>query len=400
MRALRIPAYAESEPANGDYLARVAAVSPLLEEVAGEIDKAGDLPSRLVDALHGQEMYRMLLPSDLGGGQLDPRIFVEVMEAIARIDASTAWCVGQTASCSMSAAAMDPAAAREVFGEDRSVLAWGPGRGRADIVDGAYVLTGEWNFGSGSHQATWLGGMAMIFENGKQLLEPSGKPVTRTLIFPAKEATFKPLWDVIGLRGTGSDGYSVENLRVPLTHSIVQDSIDERRNRAALYAYTSRNIYATGFAGIALGVATSMLDIFIDIARNKVPKGQTATLKSSTSIQAQVAECTAIVESCRHYLRNTVDRVWQDLCASGADSMPMGDRVALRLAASHTIRQCAKVGEFAFHAAGATAIFSGNPIERRYRDMIALRQHMQGRDDLFELCGQYLLGDTPEFVLV
>jgi alkylation response protein AidB-like acyl-CoA dehydrogenase len=391
---------AEGSRAESDRLGKVAAISPLLEELAGRIDRESDLPRELVAALHGQNLYRMLLPAELGGAEVTPPVFTRVIEAIARIDASTAWCLGQTASCSMCSATLDHATAQDVFGRSDAVLAWGPGRGRADLVDGAWVLSGEWHYGSGSRQATWLGGLATLYEGGREVVGSDGKPMIRTLLFPAAKAEFKRVWDVIGLRGTGSDSYSCKDVRVPSTHSIVQDSISERRVKHPLYAFTSRNVYAIGFAGIALGVAAGMLDILADLSGKRIPKGQEKSIKGSPVLQSQFAQAAAQIESSRSYLHATVDRVWNDLAASGADAMPLGNRVALRLAASHAIKTSAKVGEFAFHAAGAQAIFTGNPIERRVRDMIALRQHIQGRDDLFELCGQYLLGGTPEFVLV
>lgn len=381
-------------------LERVDRVYPIIDELAPRIDRESDLPAELVEALHGQELYRMLLPADLGGDEVDPPTFARLTETIARADASTAWCVAQTASCSMCSATLSPEAARDVFGAPDAVLAWGPGRGRADLVDGEWLLSGEWHYGSGSRQATWLGGLASLYEDGREVIGPDGKPAVRILLFPAAQAEFNRVWDVVGLRGTGSDSYSCKDVRVPLTHSIVQDSIPERRIKAPLYAFTSRNIYAVGFGGIAIGVAASMMDILADLSGKRIPKGQEKTIKGSPVLQSEFAQATAQLDAARAYLHNTVERVWADLKASGADAMPLGDRVALRLAASHAIKTSARVGEFAFHAAGAQAIFVKNPIERRIRDMVALRQHIQGRDDLFELCGQYLLGGTPEFVLV
>lgn len=383
-----------------DLIANTARLAPQIEAAAGEIERLATLPDGLVGALFDAGLYRMLIPSELGGAQLDPISFVRIMETIARADASTAWCIGQTASCSMAAANLHPRVAAEIFLNPNAVLAWGPGKGRADIEGDSYRLTGEWNFASGSGQANWLGGLATVFKDGREVIGKDGRPLVRTLLFPASSATFKHVWEVVGLKGTGSEAYSVAGISVPLTHSIIQDDAGERTNDGPLYALTSRNIYAIGFAAIAIGVSSTILDIFIDIARNKVPKGRTASLKDNANIQMQVALGSAAIASSREYLLGAVRRVWAGLVDSRAASLSTEDRVALRLAASYAIRECYKVADFAFHAAGATAIFSGNPIERRFRDMIALRQHIQGRDDLFEICGQFLLGDTPDFLTV
>lgn len=384
-----------------DYLAEVARVSPLMESMSAEIEAAAQLPDKLADALLDAGLYRMLLPTGLGGGQVEPRVFVEVLESIARVDASTAWCIGQTSCCSMSAAVLHPEVGAKIFLDPRGVMAWGPGKGRADIVDGGFRVSGDWSFASGCRQATWVGGLSTLYRDGSEVLDPTtGKPVIKIMLFPVEQVAMRKSWNVIGLKGTGSDSYSVKDVFVPERHCLVQDDARERHNHSPLYSVTSRNMYAMGFSAIALGIATTMLEHFIGIARSKTPKGLQSTLKQSAVVQAEVARARAALESSRVYMAATVDRVWSGLQASRAPSMPMDDRVALRLAASHAIAESYKVADFAFHAAGASVVYTGDPMERRFRDIVTLRQHIQGRDDLFEICGQHMLGDVPDFLSV
>ncbi|MER2537038.1 MAG: acyl-CoA dehydrogenase family protein [Rhizobiaceae bacterium] len=384
-----------------DYLAEVARLSPLIASMSSEIEAAAQLPDRLADALLDAGLYRMLLPTALGGGQVEPRLFVEVLERIARVDASTAWCIGQTSSCSMSAAVLHPEVGARIFLDPRGVMAWGPGKGRADIVEGGFRVTGDWSFASGCRQATWVGGLSTLYRDGQEVTDPAtGKPVIKIMLFPVGQVAMRKSWNVIGLKGTGSDSYSVKDVFVPERHCLVQDDPRERHNHSPLYSVTSRNMYAMGFSGIALGIATAMLDQFIDIAKSKTPKGLQSTLKQSAVVQAGVAQARASLESSRVYMATTIDRVWSALKASGAPAMSLDDRVALRLAASHAIRQAYQVADYAFHAAGASAVYTGDPMERRFRDIVTLRQHIQGRDDLFEICGQYMLGDAPDFLSV
>ena len=64
--------------------------------------------------------------------------------------------------------------------------------------------------------------------------------------------------------------------------------------------------------------------------------------------------------------------------------------MAIRLAASQTLKEAIAVGDFAYHAAGATAIFESHPFERRFRDMHAVAQQVQARRSHFETVGRYL----------
>src|SRR5262249_11387777 len=99
-----------------DYVARARALGPALAGVADEIERNRELPASLVSALIDNGMFRLLQPRFLGGAELDPMTYIQVVEQIASHDASTAWCVEQANGCSMVAAFLDPEVAREIFG--------------------------------------------------------------------------------------------------------------------------------------------------------------------------------------------------------------------------------------------------------------------------------------------
>ncbi|HKS88902.1 MAG TPA: acyl-CoA dehydrogenase family protein, partial [Stellaceae bacterium] len=133
-----------------DYLASVRELAPMLASVSGEIDERRELPERVVEALVARGLFRLLLPRPLGGAELLPAEYVPIIEELAKTDASTAWCINQNSGCSMTAAHLAPAAAREIFGGPRGILAWGPGPGEARVAPGGYRVTASWSFASGS----------------------------------------------------------------------------------------------------------------------------------------------------------------------------------------------------------------------------------------------------------
>ena len=69
-------------------------------------------------------------------------------------------------------------------------------------------------------------------------------------------------------------------------------------------------------------------------------------------------------------------------------------RMAMRLAATWTIHQAASVVDAAYHMAGATAVFRANKFERRFRDMHAIAQQIQARDNHYEDVGRMLLDSS------
>src|ERR1700757_3188159 len=214
-----------------EYLQRARDFAPELAAAAPEIERQRELPEPVLAAMVERGFFRILLPRSLGGGELLPAPYVRVVEEIAKGDASAAWCLNQGAGCSMTAAYLDPAAAKEVFGGPRGILAWGPGPGKARIVEGGYRVTASWSFASGSHNATWLGCHVPIVEaEEKPRLHPDGRPGVRTMLFPKSSTRMNDIWHVTGLRGTGSDRFSVEDLFVPQRHTATRDD-DTRREQ-------------------------------------------------------------------------------------------------------------------------------------------------------------------------
>jgi len=386
---------AEISPA--DYLRRARELAPGLVAAADQIEHGRELPEAVVDALVERGLFRLLLPRSLGGAELLPADFVPIIEEIAKADASTAWCLNQASGCSMTAAYLERDAACEIFGGPRGILAWGPGPGTARVVEGGYRVSASWSFASGSHNASWLGCHVPIVEaDGTPCLHADGSPVVRTMLFPKSSAKMTDIWHVIGLKGTGSDRFSVEDLFVPEQHSATRDD-DTRREKGLLYRFSSLQLYAAGFAGVAMGIARGMLDAFVELARDKVPFRSGGALRDNHLIQSQVAQAEARLSAARAFLLGSLEEITGDVACVG--HITLDQRMTVRLASTFAIHQSLQVVDTAYHAAGSSAIFEENPFERRFRDMHTVSQQLQGRQEHFETVGQYLLGLDPNSLM-
>jgi alkylation response protein AidB-like acyl-CoA dehydrogenase len=372
---------------------RVHALLPEIAAHAAETERERRIAAPLVAKMLEAGLFRMLLPRPFNGLETDPLTFISAIEEIAKADASTAWSLCQTAVCAMVAAYLPPETAMTVFGRDpKAVLAWGPGpTGRAVASEGGYRVTGNFAFASGSRHATWLGAHTPIFElDGTPRRAAKGAQAVRTVLFPASAAPLRDIWHVVGLRGTGSDAYSVSDLFVPEAHSLGRDDPAERRCHGRLYALPTSSLYACGFASLSLGLARAMLDAYVTLAMEKTPRGYKHTLRESGLAQTEIAEAEARLRAARAYLRATLGEVW-DAVQRTSDELSTTQRVDMRLAASQALKEAVAVGDFAYHAAGATAIFESNPFERRFRDLHAIAQQVQARRSQFETVGKNLL---------
>jgi alkylation response protein AidB-like acyl-CoA dehydrogenase len=379
-----------------NYIARARAIAPLLEAAAPRIDAARALPSDVLDAMHGAGMFRLLVPRSIGGAELDPAIYIQCVEAIAAGDASVAWCMNQGSGCSMSAGYLAPDIAREVFGGERDVLAWGMGPGAKAIrAGGGWRITGTWAFASGSRHATWLGAHCPCFDadGTTPLRYPDGRPWERTMLFRREIATIEDVWQVVGLRGTGSDTYSVQDLFVDDAHTITRDRAEERREPGLIYRFAAMQIYASGFAAVALGIGRATLEAFIALASGKTPALTQASLRDSAVIQSEIGMADGKLNAARTWLI----AVLRDAQAATelAGEVPTDHRMKIRQASTYAIHQAKDVVDVAYHEAGSTAIFDANPFERRFRDVNTVTQQVQGRRSHFETIGQHLLGSQP-----
>src|SRR5207237_199460 len=104
-----------ADAAPADYLARIQEIAPALAAAVEEIDRRRELPEAIVEALIARGLFRLLLPHSLDGAELLPAQYIPIIEAVAKVDASTAWCLNQNSGCSMTAALLAPEIAREIF---------------------------------------------------------------------------------------------------------------------------------------------------------------------------------------------------------------------------------------------------------------------------------------------
>lgn len=390
--------YVLPTPHADDPVARARAVAPLIEAAAARIERDRELPAELLAAMHEARLVRALLPRSIGGDEATPETYCRMMEVIARADASTAWCIGQASGCSMAAAYVAPEVARTIWGPADASLAWGAAGPDqiAEVVDGGYRVTGTWHFASGGRHATWFGGHCRVRErDGTMRANPDGSPYERTMLFARDAVAMTGNWQVMGLRGTGSDTYSVVNLFVPEAFTVRRDRDEERRpqGQGLLYRFTTTHLYASGFASVALGIARGMLDSFVELARAKTPWSSARTLRDSPVLQSGLAQAEGRWRAARAGLHAALRETWDGLAAG----QPMGTdrKVAIRLASTFAIHQAKEVADFAWAEAGATAIFESQPFERRFRDIHAVTQQIQARRTHFETVGQHLMGLAP-----
>jgi len=336
------------------------------------------------------------LPKAYGGLDLTPMEGLEVLEELARADASVAWCVWN-GNTHWIVAQLAPDAARDVHGSDEVVTANSTrASGQAQVVAGGYRVSGRWSLVSGCELGTWMVLLCVIHDGGKPRLTPSGMPENRFMLLPSTACEIIDTWTVGGLRGTGSHDVVVRDALVPTSYgSGFTDPyvLSEPRYRLPPFCRV-----IPGLGAMALGIARTAIATLTEIASDKQLQRSMQILRENQSAQIRVSEAESLVRSARLYLFDSLDRLWKSVSETG--EAPMEARAQVRLAASHAVSSAARAVDLMYTTAGATALYTSSPLERAFRDVHAITQHIGVHPRVMETTGRVLFGLEPDTPLL
>ena len=364
-------------------------LAPLIRGSADESDAARELPRPLFEALADAGLFHLAVPRALGGAEIDLPSYVKVIEEIGKADASVAWAVNQGAIFATYAARMPREVARAIWIDTpRSVVANTPAAtAQAVVVPGGYRVTGRQGFSTGCRHAAWVAAHAQVIENGQMRLD-KGQPEMRYFFVPVAEAELLDTWHVRGMRGTGTHHFAVHDVFVPAERTVLSVTAPLMED-GPLYKIPRTLAFASGDAAVALGMARTCLDTFAELAGAKTPRGMQVPLRDQSMVQVNVGQAEAALRSGRAFLMEAVRDIWSE---AEAGAVTLERRAVLRLATTHGIRLAAQVIDTVYGAAGATAAYDGNLIQRHFQDIHVITQHLQGRPAHYELVGRHWLG--------
>lgn len=370
----------------------IIALLPEISSRASEIEQARQLPADMALKLAKAGAYNLSKPAAIGGLELAPLDFLKIIETLAEADASAGWCAMIAVTSTLGAAYMDQVAAREIFGPEHVITGgvFAP-MGKAEDKGDHYLLSGQWQWGSGSPNCDWLGGGAMIFKDGELQKSDNGAPFHRMLFFPAAAVEFVDSWHVSGMKGTGSGDFKVQELIVPKERS-VSFVADAPRDKGPLYKFPLFGLLALGVSSVALGNARAALEEIKTVAVNKKTPGGGRTMAQRPTVQVDLAKAEAGLSSAFAFLEAAVSRAWIE--ANGEDPISPKARGNLRLACAHATEIAADTCKTAYTLGGGAAVYSGNSLQRRFRDAHVATQHIATAPAVFELAGRIML-DQP-----
>ncbi len=371
----------------------VEEVREVLLAGAEEAERIGTMPEASVKALEQSGLLAMKLPTELGGAEADPVTQLDVIEAVTRIDPAAGWVmmIG-AASIASPAVFLQDEAIEQIFVGGRppgSAGALMPS-GHAIPVEGGYVVTGRWSFGSGVKHSQWISAGALVTND-------DGEAVERiSVVFPTKDAVIHDNWQVAGLKGTGSNDFSVADLFVPRMFTWNRGSSQGPLRGGPLYRIGLPGFLSVEHTGFALGVGRRALDAIIDLAQTK-KRGFTTysnplLLADRPSFQLALGRCDLKLSAARSLSVEIFEEVWVTVSGGGVPSPEA--QAKMRSAGTYATEVALEVVTEAFRYGGGSALYSSSILQQCLRDINAAAQHFMVTNSAYESHGQFLLGQT------
>ncbi len=336
-------------------------------------NRARRLAPEVQEALAHAGVYRMLVPAEAGGDDIPYPLALRVVERLAHVDGSVAWCAVIGAGTAAFGTALPPGIAEETLWRDPNAVSAGvfQPNGRATPVDGGFRVSGRWPFASGCSDAAWFVGQCVLAADDAGT-DPAAPPTHRMATMPMADLRIHETWHAAGLRATGSHDVEAEDVFVPTERFFVLGRPDPLRN-GALTRFPFMALLTTSLAAVSVGLARSATDaLSAGLARRaqRLERGVDGLLGGAV---LELAELEATARTSRTALFSSLDALW-DAVEAGEDDLEAAS-IEVQLASRHAVAQSAGVATRAHRLGGAAALHEEHPLQRAARDAQAVAQH-------------------------
>ncbi|HEY7488352.1 MAG TPA: acyl-CoA dehydrogenase family protein [Streptosporangiaceae bacterium] len=372
------------------FLDAVRARRATFEAAARRAEEERTLPADVVEVLRDERLFWLKTPRELGGSELDPLEFCDVLEEIAYCDASAAWTtmVGNGTTGTLAGWLADDGV-REIFpAGGRLPICAGQfvARGTAVPVDDGYLVTGRWSFCSGINHADWLVGGCRV--PGSAANETGDKEILA--VVPKDAATLHDTWYVSGLQGTGSGDFSLTEVFVPAGRTLDWLGAPPQRG-GDLFKLPTVLFVSNELSPVAVGVARRAIDDMYALASATARRVGGVSLRDRAAFQKDMSRAECRIRAASLLYRDTVKEAWT---TAGAGAEPDPGFIPRQLA-RHTlvVEECTDVVVKIIRYGGGRVLALDHPMQRHLRNLTAAMQHFYISDENYELAGKARLAE-------
>ncbi|QIK76696.1 3-hydroxy-9,10-secoandrosta-1,3,5(10)-triene-9,17-dione monooxygenase oxygenase subunit [Nocardioides piscis] len=349
---------------------------PGFRERADETERLRQVPEASVKELEQAGFFRMLQPARFDGLESDPIDFFTAVRLIASADGSTGWISSVLGVHPWQVALFTDEAQQAVWGSDTSTRissSYAP-TGKAQVTDGGYTLSGKWSFSSGSAHATWvlLGGL--VFNDDGNVVD------FKTFMVPREQYEIVDVWNVVGLRGTGSNDIVVDDVFIPEAFTLSMSDTGrcfgpgQEQNHSDLYKLPFHSLFTSTITSPIVGMASGAYAEHVDMQQQRVRAAYLGERASSDPFAAvRIARAGSEIDAAWALLMANI-REEQAHVAKG-ERIPLHLRLKVRRDQVLGTQRAIDAIDTLFEASGGRALAEGTYLQRAWRDAHAGRVH-------------------------
>jgi indole-3-acetate monooxygenase len=375
-----------------DVLQRIRTLRPLIDSSRTEAERLRRLPDPIASAFLQHDLYRVLVPTDLGGAGLDPLQYFDLCEELASYDGSVGWNFALASTTAPLVGMLPMPKLRALFSDpDCAIAGTVSPAGKAMRTQDGWLLAGHWNWMSGVHQAKWVILGAWVYEGGAQVMKADGTPEFRQFLAPKDAARIVDVWEVGGMRGTGSTDYVCDG-ELAEADMWVRAFSGESNHPDPIFRLPF-SFFGLGLCAVCLGIARSALDGLKALARSKVSAISKKGLRDQSQTHYAAGKSEALLRSSRLYVLDCFGTLWRALSSGAPVTLEMRGRI--RGSYVHATECALEAVQLCYRAAGGSGLWEKGPFEQALRDVYAAGCHIMMQQLMMEEAGRIELGLPP-----
>lgn len=396
-----VTASASSNNVTADQIiGRARDLMPAMRARASEAEELRHIP----DATHRDFIeagfYRVLQPARYGGYELDYGTQTELSVELAQGCASSGWIASITACHAWIVGMFPPAAQEHIWGDDSGTLIASafqpPEQYTIERATGGYRISGRWHFSSGVGLCQWT-----ILTIPIPPADGKGPPDRVICVVPLKQATIDDVWFVHGLAATGSNDVILSDVFVPDEHMVRYADLmageptpGSAVNPNHIFRLPLFGVFAYNLVGCAIGAGKGAIDLLVEHLKGRSTATTRMRMANLQNVQLRIARAAASVDAARTIIQRNCEE-FNRLGRTGQKISP-DHRIRYRRDAAFASLLSLEAVQGVFPLLGGQGLASGNPIQRHWRDVHAVSQHIALTwDTTGSTTGAAMLGVLP-----
>jgi len=334
-------------------------------------EEAGRLHPEIISLIEQERWFKLYLPEEFGGIDIELPSILRLLESISMIDGSTGWTVTLCSGASWFAGFLEEKLRNHIFNSvNTCVTGSGAIGGTAVKTPEGYLINGSWKHSSGALHATHFTANCFIKNNDSSaILDDQGKEIVKSFIFDKKEVSTSLTWSYIGMVATGSHGFEVNNLIVPTNRSFQINSDLKMRTNAGNYPFLqlAETTLAVNFSGMALHfLEVAELHVLNSDNLKRFSEHHAAIIKETFASQKK------LLADARNKFFQIADKSWSDLQNDTLEESVLNEVSLVSRTLAHVSR---RVTDNLHPYCGLDAAKKTTLLNRIWRDMHTASQH-------------------------